>query len=103
MATCCGSCWKNQILFGGESMSKVEVAEIVVRFPDGTEKSMPVADARELHRQLSQLFGANQSASPAPVVIERNHWPRWIEPSAPRVVPDTGDVIPKSPKIWCKS
>lgn len=52
---------------------KVKVSDIVIQYPDGESKQVSVADARELHKQLDELFGKKNVTMPtAPVIIERD-------------------------------
>lgn len=48
----------------------VSVSGITIAFPDGSTKDMSIEHAKELHRQLGELFGSNAAALPSyyPVV-----------------------------------
>ena len=81
---------------------KVEVSKITIAYPDGDAKEMTIEHARELHKQLAELFGETQPpvVYPAPIIIDRPRWPYWYStPSTitPTRVEWTGD----SPRVWC--
>ena len=87
---------------------KVKVASITIEYPDGDIKELSVENARELYRQLNELFGVPAiSLPPGPIIIERERWPRWREPftvNSPHTQPATFSPSPiENPRIWCSA
>ncbi len=81
---------------------KVTVNGITVAFPDGSIKELSIDHARELFNQLNDLFGSKVTIMQNyPVVIEREVWPRWGQPTFISS-PDT-PTMPECPQIWCSS
>ena len=82
---------------------KVKVAAIQIQYPDGEVKQVSVDDAKELYRQLHDLFGEKVVYQPSvPVIIERERWPRWTPywtDTTQPVIDITGP--PERPTIWC--
>jgi len=62
---------------------KVKVASIVVVFPSGERREMTLGEAKDLYDQLAELFGIKQPVISVPVYVQRDHWPRNIDPLPP--------------------
>jgi len=62
---------------------KVKVASIVVVFPSGERREMTLDEAKVLHAQLAELFGIKQPVISVPAYVQRDHWPRYIDPLPP--------------------
>lgn len=78
--------------------SKVRVGSIQITHTDGSTIEFSIEDAKELYRQLDDLFGEKQVLVPrTPVIIERDHWPRWGTP--PVICQDTPT---REVKVWCR-
>ena len=68
--------------------NKLKLKTIKLETSDGKTVELSLAEAKDLHDQLHELFGPKYVPQ-APVVIERDHYPwsyepRWIE-SKPRL------------------
>ena len=66
--------------------NKLKLKTIKLETADGKTVELSLAEAKDLHDQLHELFGAKYVPQ-NPIVIERDHYPwpyqpRWIE-SAP--------------------
>lgn len=57
---------------------KVQVSSIEITYPRGGSKKMSVDEARDLYRQLRELFGEKDPGST--IVIEKDRWPYWRSP-----------------------
>lgn len=75
---------------------KVKVSAIQIQYPDGDVKQLTVEDARELYKQLDDLFGKVYVQPQQPIIIERREWPRWTSPPVTIDAPK-----PLAPQIWC--
>ena len=86
---------------------KVKVASIVVVFPGGERREMTIDEAKALHLQLAELFGAKPLVVEVPTYVYRDRWPRIIE-AGPQPVwyetqPTTATPLPSLPTVWCKT
>ncbi len=81
---------------------KVELGAIQIQYPDGTVKQLSLDHARELHKQLDELFGEKIKYVPsAPVTIFRDKWPSW-RPYSHFGSNTTSDYTPVSkPTVFC--
>lgn len=81
---------------------KVKVAAIQIQCPDGDVKQVSIEDARELYKQLDELFGEACVPPMQPIVIERREWPRWkplwVSGNEPI---RTDSPAPQLPQVWC--
>ncbi len=75
---------------------KLKLTKIELETSDGKKIELSLDEAKELHDQLHELFGA-KFVPFAPIIIERDYhtWPRWVE------APNTGTPYPQLPQIWC--
>ena len=89
---------------------KVKVTAIQIRYPDGTVKQLSVDDAKELHRELNELFGTSipqYVPSMHPIIIKRDRWLRWrtIWRDSQRdtvSLPERRlEVPPAKSEVWC--
>ena len=76
--------------------NKLRLTKIELETKDGKKVELSIEEAKELHDQLHELFGA-KFVPFAPIIIERDRypWPRWAE------APCTGTPYPRLPQIWC--
>jgi hypothetical protein len=81
---------------------KLKVAAIQIQYPDGEVKQVSIEDAKELFKQLEELFGDKTVVVPStPVIIERDRWPRW-QPMFTDSTPVVRDPSShESPQVWC--
>ena len=77
---------------------RVEIKEITIQFPDGTDKSMTPTDARLLMQELKALFGADVQPLSFPIYVEREQWPRWYTTTGIQ-----GVNPPQFPLITCQA
>lgn len=91
---------------------KVKVASITVQYPDGDTKDISIEDAKQLFKQLEELFGDKTAVVPSmPVFIERDRWPRWYDHTmtpqpffnSPSPSPTTPTPFIRPLEVWCKS
>lgn len=78
---------------------RLKLTKIELETKDGKRIELSLDEARELHDQLHELFGAKFIPS-TPIIIERDRYPwpytpRWIES------PTTAPPIPGLPQVWC--
>lgn len=77
---------------------KVSISHITIAYPDGSQKKMSIKDAKELHKQLNELFG--QAYQPVTRIVERvvNRFPDRViwDCDAPKI-----DAPYELPQIWC--
>jgi len=62
---------------------KLRLTSITLETKGGKEIELTIDEARELHKQLHELFGTKERIfPPAPVIIERDRWapPYWRYP-----------------------
>jgi len=60
---------------------KLKLTKIELETKDGKTVELSLDEARELHDQLQDLFGAKYVPN-TPIVIERDYWP-WRNPYRP--------------------
>ena len=53
---------------------KVKVSSMTIELKDGRKIELGIDDARELYKNLEDLFGTKVFTSAAPVIIERDRW-----------------------------
>jgi len=86
---------------------KVKVVSIVVVFPGGERREMTIDEAKALHLQLAELFGAKPLVVEVPTYVYRDRWPRIIEAGPQPVWYETPLTLappPSSlPTVWCKT
>lgn len=78
--------------------NKLKLTTIKLETKDGKEVELSLAEAKDLHDQLHELFGP-KFVPQAPIVIERDRYPwpcqpRWIEPASPTTHPW---------QVWCST
>lgn len=87
---------------------KVKVASITIEYPGGELKPLSVDDARELYRQLHELFGTTSvTVLRTPFFIERKRYPRWNDTwcgssQSPHTLSLPATIPPaEKPRVWC--
>lgn len=80
--------------------NKLKLTTIKLETKDGKAVELSLAEAKDLHDQLHELFGP-KFVPQVPIVIERDRpWPmyplRWDGPIA-------APAYPGRPTIWCES
>lgn len=81
--------------------TKLKLTTITLMTEDGQQIALSLAEAKDLHEQLHELFGP-KFAPQVPIVIERDRpWPvyplRWDTPTAQPAAPGF------PPIVWCQS
>jgi hypothetical protein len=81
---------------------RLKVTSIALTTADGKRVELTIAEARDLHDQLAEMFGPKIVNTP--IVIERDQWPRPWFPYQPMWVSDRStDVPPRPTYITCSA
>lgn len=79
--------------------NKLKLKTIKLETADGKTVELSLAEAKDLHDQLHELFGTKYVPN-APVVIERDRYP-W--PYAPRWLETPRPTDPLYPFVYCSA
>lgn len=83
--------------------NRIELSSITLTTAEGTEVKLTVPEARALHAQLEELFGAKYVPS-QPIIIQRDRYPRPWYPYSPHWLGTTTGTTtaPRMAELMCR-